>query len=313
MELIRGQQNIRPHHHGCVLTIGNFDGVHLGHQTIIRQLARIANDSGLPAVLMMFEPQPQEFFFGQNAPARLMRFREKIDILNNTSLDYILCLRFNRALASLPPETFIDHLLIAQLGIKYIVVGDDFRFGRNGAGDISLLRSAGKDRNFQAVNCDTYQFNGRRISSSWIRETLARGDLSLAEKLLDRPYSMQGHVLHGDRLGRTIGFPTANVALHRHTSPLTGVYAVTVQGIGKRVLPGVANVGNRPTVGGLQTRLEVHLFNFSEDIYGRYLKVSFVQKIRNEQRFDTFASLQTQIRCDAEQAREILDLSSTSN
>lgn len=309
MELIRGQHNIKPHHHGCVLTIGNFDGVHLGHQAIIQQLAHIAEDAGLPAVLMTFEPQPQEFFAGDNAPARLTRFREKWDVLETSSLDRVLCLRFNRALASLPPEEFIEQLLLARLGVKYIVVGDDFRFGRNGAGDISLLRSVGENNGFQALNCHTYQFNERRISSSWIRETLAQGDLVLARQLLGRPYSMQGHVTYGDQLGRTIGFATANIALQRSVSPLTGVYAVQVLGLSGHALAGVANIGTRPTVGGLQTRLEVHLFDFEENIYGRYIKVLFLKKIRNEQRFDSFATLQEQIRRDAEQARAILETS----
>ena len=306
MELIRGQHNIRLRHHGCALTIGNFDGVHLGHQTIATQLMQLAEDAGLPSLLMIFEPQPREFFAGANAPARLTRLREKIIALQQTQLDRVLCLRFNHALAHMSPQAFVEQLLVKQLGARYIVVGDDFRFGHRGAGDVALLRSMGERCGFQVLRCDTYLIDHRRVSSSWIRQTLRDGDLVQAARLLGRRYSIQGRVQWGDQIGRTLGFPTANIALHRQIIPLAGVYAVRIQGLAPPSLPGVANIGKRPTLAGQEPRLEVHLFDFDRDIYGHNISVEFWHKLRGEQRFESLAALQVQIQRDAEQARALL-------
>ena len=307
MELIRGYYNLRSRHHGCVLTIGNFDGVHLGHQSVIAQLTQAAAQTGLPAVLMIFEPQPQEFFSPNTAPARLTRLREKLQWLHTTPVDRVLCLRFDRSLAKLSPERFIADLLVDRLGIKCIVIGDDFRFGHRGAGNFALLRDAGERFGFATVKQDTYLLDGERISSSRIRAVLAAGDFSTATRLLGRPYCICGRVSHGDRLGRTIGFPTANVALHRLKSPLSGVYTVRVSGLGNEPIAGMANLGIRPTVGGVSNRLEVHLFDFNDDIYGCHIEVEFLHRIRNERRFDSLAALTRQIQADAEQARAFFD------
>ena len=305
MELIRGYHNIRPRHHGCVLTIGNFDGIHLGHQALIDQLMALAAETNLPSTLMLFEPQPQEFFAGDNAPARLTRLREKLHILSTTAVDRVLCLRFNRSFANQSAEHFIDDLLVKQLGIKTIVIGDDFRFGRNGAGNRDLLQLSGERYGFQTVTSATHQLNGRRVSSSWVREALAQGQMALVEQLLGRRYSIQGHVVRGDQIGRTLGYPTANIPLRRQVVPLVGVYATQVLGLANNPLPSVAYVGSRPTLDGIDVRLEVHLFDFDKDIYGRAIEVEFLQQIRGDQRFDSMAELREQMNKDAAQARAL--------
>ncbi len=303
MDLIRGYHNLHSGHQGCVLTIGNFDGVHLGHQAIIAQLVKIAQGLDLPAMLITFEPQPQEFFATHNAPARLTGFREKLCALRYTALDRLLCLRFDHSLAGLSAGDFIEHLLVRRLGVKSVVIGDDFRFGRHGRGDLTLLKEAGKRYAFEVVNRDAYLVQGARASSSWIRDALANGELDAASTLLGRPYSLYGRVAQGEQLGRTIGFPTANIPLRRLVSPLSGVYVAQVVGLAEKPLPGVANVGTRPSVGGADRRLEVYIFDFDGDIYGRHIQVEFLRKIRDEQRFDSIEALKCRISQDAHQAR----------
>jgi riboflavin kinase/FMN adenylyltransferase len=308
MELIRGLHNLRPKHRDCVATIGNFDGVHLGHQAVLGQLAEKADELGLSAIVITFEPQPQEYFAPQNARPRLTRFREKIQILRRYAVDRVLCLNFNEALASLPPEEFILRILVDGLGIKYLVVGDDFRFGRKRAGDFNMLKEAGKQYGFQVVNMHTFNIDDERVSSTRVREALANGDLNKAEKLLGRPYRMSGRVAHGDKRGRTIGFPTANIHLHRKATPVQGVYAVEMFGIEGEPVAGVANVGTRPTVDGTRSLLEVHLFDFDQDIYGAHVDVNFVHKLRDEVKYDSFEELKKQILLDAAQARAFFKL-----
>ncbi len=303
MQLIRGIHNLRSSHRGCVATIGNFDGVHLGHQAVLGQLAEQAERMGLPAVVITFEPQPHEYFAGEQAKPRLTRFREKYQALRRFSVDRVLCLRFNQALANLDAEDFIQKVLMQGLDVKYLVVGDDFRFGKNRSGTFKLLHEAGQKNGFPVVNMHTFNIDGQRVSSTRIREALEQGDLMLAEKLLGRPYRMCGRVAHGDKRGRTIGFPTANIHLHRKASPVQGVYAVEMFGIEGEPLEGVANVGNRPTVDGTRSLLEVHLFDFNRDIYGSHVHVNFLNKIRNEMKFDSFPQLQQQIKADEEKAR----------
>lgn len=304
MELIRGQHHLRPHHRGCVATIGNFDGVHLGHQAIIAQLTEQAVRLRLPRVVITFEPQPQEFFAGPTAPpARLMRLREKLLALDGLGIERVLCLTFDHALAALPAERFIDDLLIRHLGIRYLVVGDDFRFGHRRAGDFAMLVAAGQRHGFEVANTHSYILDGERISSTRIRQTLSRGDLELATRLLGRPYDMCGRVAYGDQVGRTIGFPTANIHLHRRVTPVYGVYAVAMSGAGLRPWPGIANVGRRPTVQGNRERLEVHLLDFQGDLYGQHVKVDFLHYLRPEQRFESMAALQAQIQQDERTAR----------
>ncbi len=304
MELVRGLYNLRGDQPGCVATIGNFDGVHRGHQAVIEQCSEQAAELGLPVTLITFEPQPREYFHPQSAPARLTRLREKIQALSEYGVGRILCLPFNAHLAGLDPETFIREILVDGAGVKYLVVGDDFRFGKDRAGNFSMLQQAGARHGFEVAGMHTYCLGDDRVSSTRVRDALMRGDLVAAATLLDRPYAMSGRVAHGDKRGRTIGFPTANVFLHRVASPLSGVFAVEMEGIAAAPVTGVANVGSRPTVGGTRVLLEVHLFDFDRDIYGRHVQVSFLEKIRDERHFDSFEALREQIRRDARQAKD---------
>ena len=303
MEINRGIHNLKTEHHGCVATIGNFDGVHLGHQAVLGQLAEKSGELSLPLVVVTFEPQPQEFFRPEESPARLTRFREKVQALRRYAVDRVLVLRFNEKFSRQSPDEFIQNLLVEGLGVKYLVIGDDFRFGKERAGDFSMLQDAGMEHGFEVVNMHTFAIDEKRVSSTRVRKALGAGDLNAAEKLLGRTYRMSGRVAHGDKKGRSIGFPTANIHLHRINTPLRGVFAVELFGIEGEPLPGVANLGTRPTVGGMRTLLEVHLFHFDSDIYGRYVHVDFLHKLRDEQRFDSFDDLKVQILHDVEQAR----------
>lgn len=304
MEFIRGLHNLRPRHRECVATIGNFDGVHLGHQAVLGQVAEQAAALQVPTTVILFEPQPQEYFSPETAPPRLTRLREKLLALRRYSVDRVLCLPFDRRLALMSAADFIDRILVRGVRVRYLVVGDDFHFGKERLGNFSLLQAAGQTHGFSVVNMHTFSIDGERVSSTRVRAALASGDLHGAEKLLGRPYRMCGRVAHGDKRGRSIGFPTANIHLHRHATPVQGVYAVELFGIEGQPLAGVANVGTRPTVDGTRSLLEVHLFDFDLDIYGRYVHVDFLHKLRSEQRFESFDALKQQILRDAEQARE---------
>ncbi|HDP89485.1 MAG TPA: bifunctional riboflavin kinase/FAD synthetase [Thioalkalivibrio sp.] len=303
MELIRGLHNLRERHRGCVATIGNFDGVHLGHQAVLGQLAEKADALGLPSTVITFEPLPHEYFLGDQAPARLTRFREKVQALRRFSVDRLMCLRFDAALAAMPAQDFIERVLVDGLGVKYLVVGDDFRFGQGRAGDFAMLQAAGQARGFQVVNMHTFRIGAARVSSTRIREALEAGDMAAAEQLLGRPFRLCGRVAHGDKRGRSIGFPTANLKLERQISPVRGVFAVELFGVAGEPLPGVANVGRRPTVEGVENRLEVHLLDFDGDLYGRHVQVDLLHRLRDEQRFASLDALIEQIGRDAEAAR----------
>ena len=309
MELVRGLHNLRPSRQGCVATIGSFDGVHRGHQAVLAQLAERARELNLPVTLVTFEPQPREYFQPEAAPPRLTRFREKLNALQQCGVQRVVVLSFNDALAALTAEEFIQRILLDGLGVKHLVVGDDFRFGKARTGDFALLQQAGARHGFPVVNIESFNLQGQRVSSTRIREALRAGDLVTAELLLGRPYGMSGRVAHGDKRGRTIGFPTANIHLHRPVSPVDGVFAVHMSGIDDEPLAGVANVGTRPTVGGSRSLLEVHLFNFDRDIYGVHVHVSFLKKLREEQHFESFAALKQQIMLDAAQAQAFFGLS----
>ncbi len=304
MELVRGLYNLRPEHRGCAATIGSFDGVHLGHQAVLAQLVEQGKRQQLPATLITFEPQPREYFTPAAAPARLTRFREKLEVMQHCGIDRVVCLRFDEQLASLSPEAFIERILLEGLDVKYLVVGDDFRYGNARSGNYEMLQQAGQQHGFPVVNMHTFNVGTVRVSSTRIREALQQGDLTAAAALLGRPYSMCGRVAHGDKRGRTIGFPTANIFLHRTAVPVDGVFAVEMHGIDGAPLCGVANVGNRPTVAGGRSLLEVHLFDFNREIYGRHVQVSFLKKLRPERKFDSFEKLKEQIQRDAAQARE---------
>jgi riboflavin kinase/FMN adenylyltransferase len=304
MELIRGLTNLKPRHRPCVATIGNFDGVHLGHQAIIGQLAEKGAELRLPTTVVIFEPQPLEFFQpAAKVPPRLTRLREKLQALRRYSVERVLCLRFDDELARLSPDAFIRRILVDGLGVRYLVVGDDFRFGARRAGDFALLKRAGEAHGFQVVPMHTVMIDGERVSSTRVRRALADGDLETAEKLLGRPYRMCGRVAHGDKRGRTIGVPTANVHLHRVATPVKGVYVVEVFGLHEEPVTGVANVGTRPTVDGTRTLLEIHLFEFDRDIYGHYININFLHKLRDEQRFASFDELKARIQRDIDEAR----------
>ncbi len=303
LEFIRGLYNLRPAHRGCVATIGNFDGMHRGHQAVLGQLREQAGRLQLPAALITFEPLPREFFTPQEAPPRLTRLREKVQALQRYGIERVVCLRFDRRLAGLAPEVFIREILVDGMGVRYLVVGDDFRFGKHRAGTFATLRDAGAQYGFEVASMRTFRVGDDRVSSTRVREALAHGDLLTASLLLGRPYAMSGRVAHGDKRGRTIGFPTANIFLHRASSPVAGVFAVEVEGLADTPVQGVANVGSRPTVDGTRSLLEVHLFDFEADIYGKYVEVSFLKKLREERRFDSFDALREQILVDAGQAR----------
>ena len=304
MELIRGEHNLRPRHRGCVASIGSFDGVHLGHQTVLGQLAEKAVELGLPTTVIVFEPLPREYFAGGHGPARLTRFREKVQALRRFSVDRLLCLRFDRRLAEMPATRFIERILVRGLGVRHLVVGDDFRFGRGREGDFHTLQEAGRRYGFSVAHMLTFDIDGARVSSTRVREALARGDLETAARLLGRPYRMSGRVAHGDKRGRVLGFPTANIRLARRVSPLQGVFAVEMYGFDPEPLAGVANIGTRPTMDGTEARLEVHLLDFDQDIYGRHVHVEFLHKIRDERRFESLEALVQQIRADVGAARD---------
>lgn len=306
MELIPGRHNLRPRHHGCAVTIGNFDGVHLGHQAVIQQLVDRARERSLPACVVTFEPHPREFFAPERAPIRLSRLREKITHIRALGVERLLVLRFDRALVEQSPDAFVDDLLCAELGVGHIVVGDDFRFGRQRAGDFPLLERMGAKRGFGVEAATTYCVSGERVSSTRVRDALAAGDLATAERLLGRPYTISGRVVHGEKLGRQLGYPTANLRLGRHAPPVTGVFAVVAWHADGRGLPGVASLGWRPTVDGKEPLLEVFAFDMSEDLYGAHLRVELLERIRPEVRFDSLDELTEQMHRDAAAARRTL-------
>lgn len=303
MALIRGLYNLRPEQRGCVLTIGNFDGVHCGHQAVLRRLRAAADEHGLPAVVMLFEPQPQEFFAGSRAPARLTNLSDKIRLLAECGVDRLLMLRFDQAFATWPAARFIDELLHQHLGVRHLVVGDDFRFGAGRQGNFELLCQRGEQLGFAVEGTHSLLCAGQRVSSTAIREALARADLAGAAALLGRPFSLSGRVAHGFKRGRQLGFPTANIQLKRQVLPLAGVFAVSVPLADGRRVQGVANVGSRPTLVGHSPLLEVHLFDFEAELYGQRLRVEFHHHLRAEQRFDSLAALQQQILADVAAAR----------
>ncbi|MGZ8240318.1 MAG: bifunctional riboflavin kinase/FAD synthetase [Methylobacter sp.] len=296
MRLIRGLAHIEPLKNGCVLTIGNFDGLHLGHRAVIKKLVERGTALALPVVIMIFEPQPLEYFLGDNAPSRLMCLREKAIEFSKLPIDYLLIVRFNKYFSNFDAEQFIDEVLIEKLNIKHLVIGDDFHFGKARRGNFAMLREKGKIYGFEVEDTGSYYIDGLRISSTLIRDALLAGDLAKAERMLGHGYSVCGRVAHGDKRGRTIGYPTANIKMFRKNTPVDGVFAVTMTGIDGLEIKGVANVGTRPTIeGGSKVILETHLFDFDKEIYGRYVEVHFKQKIRDEQRFQSLDELKAQI------------------
>jgi len=298
---------LEPFKNGCVLTIGNFDGLHLGHRTVIKKLAERGEALGLPVVIMIFEPQPLEYFLGDNSPSRLMSLREKVIEFAKLPVDNLLIVRFNRYFANCDAEHFINEILIKKLNVKHLVIGDDFHFGKARRGNFAMLKEKGELYGFSVEDTGSYQVAGLRISSTLIRDALGEGDLAQAGKLLGHCYSVCGRVAHGDKRGRTMGYPTANIRMFRKNTPVNGVFAVTMTGIDGLEFEGIANVGTRPTVdGGSKIILETYLFDFDKDIYGRYVEVHFKQKIRDEVRFQSLEQLKAQIEKDVTEAKKII-------
>ncbi len=287
------------------LTIGNFDGVHLGHRAMIARLADVARRRGLPVAVMTFEPQPQEFFAPDQAPARLTALREKLDLLCECGVERVYVCHFDYAFAQLTADEFISRILHDGLAARWLLVGDDFRFGARRAGDFTLLKSLAPSFSFEVEAMASVVAAGGRVSSTAIRARLQQGDLRGAQQLLGRPYSISGRVVDGDKLGARLGYPTANVQLKRAKAPLSGIFVVEVEGLGPAPLPGVASLGVRPTVKERgQPTLEVYLFEFNERIYGRRIGVRFLEKLRDEQKFADIELLVAQMDRDAEQARQ---------
>ncbi|MDJ0878894.1 MAG: bifunctional riboflavin kinase/FAD synthetase [Halieaceae bacterium] len=309
MELIRGLHNLRPRHRGCVATIGAFDGVHHGHRAVLRHVLEKAETLGVPSVVVVFEPLPREYLAPREAPPRIMSFREKLEAFAAIGIDRVLRVRFDEALRSMSAVDFVRRVFVDGLGVRYVVMGDDLRFGRGREGGYELMQAEGQEHGFEVMPTETLDVQGDRVSSTRIREALTAADFELAEQLLGRPYSMSGKVVYGDQRGRTIGVPTANLELHRLRAPLTGVYVVEVAGASERAEPGVANVGVRPTIGAeFRANLEVNLLDFAGDLYGRRLEVTFREKIRDEMKFDSLEELKTQIHKDIAYGRQFFQL-----
>jgi riboflavin kinase/FMN adenylyltransferase len=304
MEVITGLHNIRSEHHGNVLTMGNFDGVHRGHQQILSTLQQRSKAVGVPSALITFEPQPREFFAGSEVPPRLTRLREKVFLLANTGLDRVFLLPFNERTARTKPEWILDDLFHQMLGARHVIVGDDFRFGRDRAGNFEMIQQMGGELGYGVSRTETLEYESERVSSTRVRASLKAGNFTLAEALLGHEYFIMGRVVYGRQLGRQLGVPTANIRLHRYKAALEGVYCVTIEGIGDRHFTGIANIGVRPTVDGKEPLLEVNVFDFSGNLYNELLTIRFKRKLRDEQAFDGIDALKAQIEKDIEEARD---------
>ncbi|MDM3871267.1 bifunctional riboflavin kinase/FAD synthetase [Porticoccus sp. W117] len=309
---IRGIHNLPIADDGSVVTIGSFDGIHLGHQAILQQLREESQRLDLPSVAVIFEPQPREFFGGElggeQVPARLMRLREKVTGLFTQGIDRVCCLQFNARFRSFTAREFIQQILVEGLKVRSLIVGDDFRFGCDRDGDFALLQQVGSEQGFAVQDTCTVSRDNERISSTRVRRELDAANFDEVAALLGKPYSISGRVVRGQQLGRQLGVPTANMHLHRYRAPLSGVFAVEVSVAGLQ-LQGVANVGVRPTVEeSVKPILEVHLFNWSGDIYGQRMTVTFRHKIREEMKFASLQELQGAIANDIEQAKQFFGL-----
>jgi riboflavin kinase/FMN adenylyltransferase len=292
----------------AALTIGNFDGVHLGHQAMLAELKRAAVRLGIPACVLTFEPQPREFFAPDQAPPRLTSLREKLELLAACGVDHVHISRFNYAFAQISAEEFIERIIARGLGARWVLVGDDFRFGARRAGSLDKLKQAAPRLGFEVAALQSVALEGERISSTAVRAALAVGNLEQAERLLGRSYSISGRVVAGDGLGRKLGFPTANVQMKRNRPALQGIFAVRLHGAGREALRGVASLGVRPTVKHQGAPvLEVHVLDFESDLYRRHVRVEFLRKLRDEEKYADLATLTRQIAIDARNARTFFD------
>jgi len=305
MRLLRGLYNIPSGFQGCVATIGNFDGLHLGHQAVLAALSKASEETGMPTLVMLFEPQPKEFFAPAQAPARLASVREKLLDLQQAGVDYVLCLPFNQRLRSMTADAFIQHILVDALNVQHLIVGDDFRFGCDRRGDFQALSAAGKIHRFEVEDTPTYEIDHTRVSSTRIRSELSCAGLSAVNRLMGRPYRMNGRIITGRQLGRTLNTPTANVRIDRRTLTMSGVFVVQarIEETGQ-VYQGVANLGVKPSVAEQpEPSLEVHLLDYSGDVYGKHLDVVFLARLREEKWFGSLDELTTAIEQDKSDAR----------
>jgi riboflavin kinase/FMN adenylyltransferase len=309
MEFVRGLQGLGAKHRGAAITVGSFDGIHLGHGALIASACGLARQLGKPAMMLTFEPLPREYLMSQDPPARLTDFRERWRVLERSDLHYLCVLRFDEKLRSLTGEEFVA-LLTDRFAASAVVVGQDFRFGRGGAGSVALLRSAADAGKFMLELVPSVCVDGTRVSSSGVRAALAAGDFHAARDLLGRAYEMRGRVVQGQRLGRKLGYPTANIRMRRRKLPFSGIFAVRVRGVDaanpQAARAGVASLGFRPTIGGTEPLLEAHVFDFDGSLYGRELDVEFVAKIRDEEKFASLDALVQQMHRDATEARRLL-------
>lgn len=308
MELIRDLHNLKKNNGHCVATIGNFDGIHIGHHKILQQLKEKSAQLKLPSTVVLFEPQPQEFFKPDTAPARVMRFRDKVEKLAQMDIDCTLCLRFNHRLANLKAEEFIDRVLVSGLGVRYLIVGHDFRFGKGRKGDFHLLESYGEQHDFSVVLTEACKINDRRVSSTWLREALGAGDMNLAAELLGHPFSISGRIVHGDKRGKELGYPTININLHRLHSPVSGIFISQVIGLDERPLPAVTSIGTRPVFEGAQMNMETYILDFDRDVYGYRVRVELFDKIREEMAFIGIEELRNAIEQDVEETKKYFGL-----
>lgn len=309
MKFLRGLQGLKPEHRGAAITIGSFDGIHLGHGALIASTCGIAKQLARPAMMLTFEPLPREFLVPQDPPARLTDFRERLRVLERSDLDYVCALRFDQSLRSLTGDEFVA-LLTDRFQASAVVVGQDFRFGRGGAGSIGLLRAAAEAGRFALELVPSVCIEDTRVSSSGVRAALAAGEFGKARDLLGRVYSMRGRVVYGNQLGRKLGYPTANIRMRRRKLPLKGIFAVRVRGVDEQnshtARDAVASLGFRPTVEGTEPLLEVHVFDWDGSLYGRELDVEFVAKIRDEEKFESLDALVQRMHLDAAEARRLL-------
>jgi riboflavin kinase / FMN adenylyltransferase len=314
MLVLRGHHRIAPS--PSVLTIGNFDGVHRGHRALLESLVAAGKKLGLPPTVLTFEPHPREFFDPKNAPRRLVTLREKLELLSDSGVEVVMVARFNAEFAGLSADAFVEDVLVRALKTRHVMIGDDFRYGARRAGGFSHLQHMGQQHGFTVEAMHTMLLDGERVSSSGVRAALDAGDMDLAAQLLGRPYSFDGRVVHGDKRGRQLGFPTANIRIKHNPLPMTGVFAVEVRRQDRKAgrlaqgpaLYGVANLGVRPTVEGTRPLLEIHVFDFAGDLYGAHLNVRFMKKIREEMKFPGLDALTAQIAKDAVAARAFFNI-----
>jgi riboflavin kinase / FMN adenylyltransferase len=305
MQLYRSPTILQNPQDARVVSIGVFDGIHIGHQKLIREARTLATTRGARSMVLTFEPMPREYLSPEDPPARLTRFRDRFDLIAGLGVDEMCCLRFD-SVQALSKDAFIDSLLVSALAASAVVVGEDFRFGRKREGTVEDLIEASRLHDFDVRVIPPVIWRGKRVSSTAVRQALRDGDFNAVRKMLARDYSISGRVVRGLGLGKDLGFPTANIALRRRVSPVDGVFAVRVGGIGDGMLDGVASVGTRPTIGALEPLLEVHLFDFDGDLYGRRISVHFIRRLRDEKRFDDLDAMRAQMELDAMAARAAL-------